>query len=293
MLALAKKDIIPFRGYLIHLTHYDPEWCKRKSREKPFDLNLGLEIIEALSDAGFNLLIIDCADGVKYKSHPELARRYSIPMSCLKQLVNRAQKHNIEIVPKLNFSHSSFHRHNYWFRPYNTLFDNDDYWRIAFEIIDELIEACRPKRYFHVGMDEDHDRDYAQYIEAISRLRKELKQRGLRTIIWNDSSQIKNPLVDAKKSLEAEKEIPKDIVQIAWDYEHVRPKIIQRLVEEGFEVWVAPSQDPKQVLQWKRAILKYGGKGMVMTTWIPCRGSNRSKMLKLIKNVGPIYCSPE
>jgi len=290
---LGKRDIISIRGYLIHLTHYDPEWCKRKSREQPLDLELGLEVIDALAGIGFNLLIIDCADGVRYKSHPELARRYSAPVSWLKKLAKRAQSQHIEIVPKLNFSHSSFHRHNYWFRPYNALFDNDEYWRLAFEIIDELIEVCRPKRYFHVGMDEDHDRTYAQYIEAVSKLRKGLKQRGLRTLIWNDSSQIENPLVDARKSLEAQKQIPKDIVQIVWDYEQVRPNIVRRLADDGFEVWVAPGQDPKQVLQWKKTILKYGGKGMVMTTWSPCRRSNRSKMLKFIKNAGPIYCSPE
>lgn len=289
---MAEKCILPVRGYLIHLTHYDPEWYRLKSREKPLDLDLGLEIIDALAEVGFNLLIIDCADGVKYKSHPELARRYSLPMSCLKKLLNCAEKYGIEVVPKLNFSHSNFHRHNYWFRPYNKLFDNDEYWRIAFQIINELIRTCQPKRFFHVGMDEDHDRTYSQYVEAIVKLWYGLKQRGLRTLIWNDSSQQANPLVDVKKSLLAEEKIPRDIVQIVWDYTIIQPKIIRHLADKGFEVWGAPGWNTQQVLKFKRAIQRYGGKGLIMTTWMPCRPSNRSKMLKLIRDIGPVYCSP-
>ncbi len=185
---MTKEGVIPVRGFLIHITHYDPPWYKRKSREKPFDLDVGLEIVDTMSEVGLNLLVIDCADGVRYKSHPELARKYTVPMSHLEKLVNRAEERGIEIVPKLNFSQSRYHRHNDWFRPHKNLFDNDEYWRIAFEIIDEIIQTCHPRRYFHIGMDEDHDRAHSQYIEAILKLQSGLKERGLRTVIWNDSS---------------------------------------------------------------------------------------------------------
>ncbi len=289
---MAKKDIIPIRGYLLHLTHYDPRWYKRKSREKPFNLNLGLEIIDVLAQVGFNLLVIDCADAVKYKSHPELARRYTVPMSHLKKLVNRARKHGMEVVPKLNFSCSRYHRHNHWFRPYNKLMDNDDYWRAAFELIDELIKTCRPRHYFHIGMDEDHERTHTQYIDAIMRLRYGLRRRGLRPLIWNDSSHRGLALVHAKKSLAAEKKIPKDIAQVVWDYRSAQSKHVYRLTREGFEVWGAPGQDAQQVFQWKQTILHHEGKGLLMTTWIPCRLSNRSKLLQLIWTVGPIYSQP-
>jgi len=96
------------RGFLIHISHYDPQWCKVKAREKPFDLDLGLEIVDTMWEVGLNLLVIDCADGVRYKSHPELARKYTVPMSHLGKLVNRAQEKGIEVVPKLNFSQSIY-----------------------------------------------------------------------------------------------------------------------------------------------------------------------------------------
>lgn len=285
---MVRESVIPVRGFLIHISHYDPEWCKVKSREKPFDLDLGLEIVDTMREVGLNLLIIDCADGVRYKSHPELTRKYTVPITHLEELANRAQEKGIEVVPKLNFSQSRYHQHNDWFRPHNKLFDNDEYWRIAFEIIDEIIQTCHPRRYFHIGMDEDHDRAHSQYIEAILRLRSGLKERGLRTIIWNDSSYGGRILVHAEKSLVAEKKIPKDIVQVLWDYSNVQPKIIHRLVQEGFEVWGAPGPSAEKVLKWRQTILDYGGKGLLLTMWIPCSKSNRFKLLQFIRTAGSI-----
>ena len=285
------REIIPIRGFLLHLTHYDPLWYQRKSRETPIDLDLALEIIDSIAEVGFNLLIIDCADAVRYKSHPELRRRYSISTNSLKRLVMRARVNGIEVVPKLNFSQTRYYKHNYWFRPYNRLFDNDKYWMIAFELIDELIQICRPRHYFHVGMDEDHERTISQYVKAILRLRHGLKQRKLRTLIWNDSPHKGFATVHAKKSMAAEKRIPKDIVQIIWDYRKVPPRHIHRLVDEGFEVWGAPGWNPLQALKWKQAMLRYGGKGLIMTRWIPCHRSNRAKLLRLIGTAGPIYCA--
>ena len=72
-----RKYKIPIRAFLLHITHYDPSWCKVKGREKPIDLDLACEIIDTMAVAGLNTLIIDCADGVKYKSHPKMARPYS------------------------------------------------------------------------------------------------------------------------------------------------------------------------------------------------------------------------
>lgn len=183
-----KEDILPVRGFLLHITHYDPQWCLTKDSEVPFDLSVGLELIEMMAQVGLNLMIIDCEDGLEYTSHPELTRHYSVPINTLTKLIQSAIQHDIEVVPKLNFSQSGLYRHNHWFRPYNELFDNEDYWKLAFEIIDEIISISGPLRFFHCGMDEDHWRSYEQYIAAINILQKGLQERHLRPIIWNDSS---------------------------------------------------------------------------------------------------------
>ncbi|MBI4336018.1 MAG: hypothetical protein HY589_05125 [Candidatus Omnitrophica bacterium] len=285
------KNIVPIRAYLLHLTHYSPGWCLRKRRERPIDMPLALEIVDAIAAAGFNTLIIDCEDGLEYKSHPELERPYSIPRAFLTRILRRARARKLELIPKLNFSHSMYHRHDYWFRPYSFILDMDDYWKAAFELMEELIGLVRPKHFFHIGMDEDDSRSHAAYINAVRAFRKWLDARGLRPIIWNDTAFGRTRPWHTRKSLAAEKALPKDVVQVVWDYKRVRPAIIKRVAEEGFDVWAAPGQKPSQVLKWKKALLKYGGRGLVMTTWLPCRSRNRPLMLEMIQILGPIYSS--
>ena len=292
---MASAKTLAVRGYLIHLTHYDPVWFKRKRREKPFDLEIGLEVVEALAAEGFNLLVIDIADAVKYRSHPELARRYTAPMKHLERLVSAAQRNGVEVAPKLNFSRSGYHHHNDWMlgpeEVWHEHFDDEPYWEKGFELIDELIAVCKPKRFFHVGMDEDHDRAYSQYIEAIKRLHAGLKERKLRTLIWSDTGiEYDTGLIHREKSLAAEAVIPRDIVQVLWRYDAVPSASIKRIRELGFELWGAPgSREGAGASAFRDAVLRAGGSGLLMTMWIPCRRSNRRRMLDAIHRMGPVY----
>jgi len=292
---MARTRTLPVRGYLIHLTHYDPAWFQRKARERPFDLEVALGILDALAAERFNLLVIDCEDGVRYRSHPELAKRYSAPMKRLEALVKAARDRKLEVVPKLNFSRSYWHHHNDWLlapgERWHDHFDDEPYWAKAFEVVDELIALCRPKRFFHVGMDEDHDRAYSQYIEAIKRLHAGLKQRKLRPLIWNDTGiGYGSGLIHAEKSLTAEKAIPRDVVQVLWQYSTVPAADIRRIRKQGFELWGAPgSRDPRVTARFRDAVIEAGGKGLLMTAWIPCRAANRKTLLDRIAAMGPIY----
>jgi len=283
-----RETALPIRGFLLHLSHYDPRWCRRKSRERPIDVDLALEVIDSLAEAEMNLLVIDCADGVRYRSHPELARPYSVPMRSLKRLAAAAERRGIEVVPKLNFARSPHHRHNQWFRPHTRGFDDPAYWRAAFEVIDELIGVRRPKRFFHVGMDEDHSRSYTQYADAICTLHAGLKRRGLRTVMWKDAHDWPEAQCHTEKSRAAVREIPRDVVQVPWDYGAARPGVVRRLVRKGFEVWGAPGRTPERVRAWRDALLAHGGRGILLTLWAPCRPGNRSDLLGVIRTCGPL-----
>jgi hypothetical protein len=94
---MAARKRLSVRAYLLHLTHYDPMWMRRKARENPFDLAIALEMVQALGEEGFNLLVIDVADAVKYKSHPELAKRYTVPMGHLQKLAGAARKAGLDL----------------------------------------------------------------------------------------------------------------------------------------------------------------------------------------------------
>lgn len=281
---------LPVRGYLLHITHYDPAWLARKDHEEPFGLDVGLAVIDAMADAGLNLLVIDPKDGVRYASHPELARPYTRPLEVLAKLRERATKRGIEVAIKLNFSQSALHQHNHWFRPHNDLFDQPEYWRLGFEVIDELLGVLQPPRFFHVGMDEDHARSYRQYVAAIKTLRDGLVARKLRPLIWNDSACTWPAAeIHKDKSLAAEREGSKDIIHVLWDYWSPDPSPpLRRLRDAGFDVWGAPGGKPELVSAMRDALLKVGGGGILLTQWCPCVPVNRGKMIEFIRTCGPL-----
>jgi hypothetical protein len=280
---------LPIRGFLLHITHYDPRWWEAKDEEAPFNLEVATDLIDAMAETEMNLLVVDCADGLRYASHPELTRPYSVPMSSLAKLVTHASDRGIEVVPKLNFAQSGLHRHNHWFRPHNALFDNEEYWTLAFEVVDELIDVVHPARFFHVGMDEDHWRSYDQYVAAIDVLHAELQKRDLRTIIWNDSAcRWPQAAIHRDKSLAAEAGVPKDIVHVVWDYHDVQPEILRRIHSAGFEIWGAPGREPELVSDMRDALLDCGGAGILLTRWVGCTEANRKALLNDIRTLGPL-----
>ena len=243
-----------YRGLLIHFSHYDPNWIRRKRTEERFDLRTGLKVVDAMAGLGMNLLVIDIEDGVVFKNHPELRRRYSVPIAQLEALARAARERAIDVVPNLNFSKSPRHLHDEWLRPHT---DPDDwlrgrtsYWRTARDVVAEAVRACQPRRFFHVGMDEDHSRSLRQYVEDIRRLRRILQPHGLRPVIWNDSGFEGRDViaeVHGEKSRAAEGRLPRDVVHVLWDYQLAHPAAVGRLVSEGFECWVAPGRTRAKV----------------------------------------------
>jgi hypothetical protein len=284
------------RGLLIHLSHYDPGWIRRKPREERFDLRTGLSVVEAMAGLEMNLLVIDIEDGVVFENHPELRRRYSVPMAQLVTLAAAARARGIDVVPKLNFAKSPHHRHDEWLRPHagpdDWVRDRAGYWRTARDVIRAVVRACRPRRFFHVGMDEDHSRSLRQYVEDIGRLRSILRRHRLRPVIWNDSGFAGRDVVaevHGEKSLAAEARLPRDVVHVLWDYSAAHPAAVRRLVSRGFECWVAPGRTPARVQAWKRAALRHGATGMLMTRWVKCSGRNADVILGDLRRLGRFY----
>jgi len=290
------KQKIRYRGYLMHVSHYDPSWCMRKplDSETPFDSAIGCEVVAAMAEAGMNLLVLDVSDGARYKSHPEMARHYTVPMKAVKSVCDAAHKAGIDVVPKLNFSKSIRNQHDYWLLPhtypYHCTGGMEDYYRVAKDTIAELVAVCRPERFFHIGMDEDHCRSVPQYVDTIMKLRAMVKQHKLRTIIWNDSchDDIKSSAhVHACKSMAAEKLLPKDIIHVLWDYRNAHANAARRLTAEKFEFWAAPGRTVELVQKWKQAVLQAGGTGLLLTNWMKCAKENQAAILNLIRELGP------
>jgi len=291
------KNEIRYRGYLLHVSHYDPTWCDHKDSEPPFDSAIGCEVVKAMAAVGMNLLVIDIADGVRYTAYPEMARHYTVPMQALKAVSDAAHAAGIDVVPKLNFAKSGRNLHDLWMLPHthprNCTAGMEEYYRVAKDTIAELVAVCRPGRFFHIGMDEDHYRSLPQYVDTIKKLRALVRGHKLRAIMWNDSchDHIQSlAQVYAHKCIAAEKLLPKDVVQVLWDYGAVHGEATRRLAAEKFELWAAPGQTKENVQKWKRAVLKAGGTGLLMTNWLKCAEQNRSAILDKIRELGPYYC---
>lgn len=282
-------------GYLLHITHYDPKWMEKKAQEEPFDLELGYEIIKALKTEGFNTLIIDIADGVIYKSHPELKKHYSVPMDILTKLAQKAHCTGLEVIPKLNFSKSEINVHDNWGRKPGTVWheDFDDfkaYYKKAFECIDETMAACYPCEKFHIGMDEDHTRSHGQYCEAINILHSGLRERGLRTVIWNDMAiSCSYGQVFVEKSLAALERIPKDVIHVLWSYSGFPSEAVCKIIDSGFELWGAPGRDLPQAEKYLRFLREQNASGALMTTWTKCVAENQKLLLADIQKMGLVY----
>ena len=125
------------------------------------------------------------------------------------------------------------------------------YYRVAEDVIGELVDVCQPRRFFHIGMDEDHWRSVGQYVDAIKVLRGLVRKHGLRSIIWNDSCHFAPEncqQVHADKSRDAEKLLPKDVLHVLWHYGRAYAPIVNRLRKQGFDVW--PRREPSR--SWSR-----------------------------------------
>jgi hypothetical protein len=42
------------------------------------------------------------------------------------------------------------------------------------------------------------------------------------------------------------------------------------------------------VATWRDDLLRLGGKGMLLTRWVPCRPGNRRELLRVIRTCGPV-----
>ena len=140
-------------------------------------------------------------------------------------------------------------------------------------------------------MDEDHDRSYGQYVDAIKTLHGELAARHLRTLMWNDSAcHWPQAAIHRDKALEAERQVPKDVIHVLWDYGNWDPAALSRLRESGFDLWGAPGGKPELVRHMRDGLLKVGGMGILLTNWTPCVASRREELLTRISVCGPV-CS--
>lgn len=142
-----------------------------------FDKHVWDQATEYAAECGFNTVVIDLGDAVKYRSHPEIALSDAWEIPVLKSELARLRKMGLNPVPKLNFSSN----HDLWMGKYSRMVSTDIYYQVCRDLIEEVIEIFDTPDYFHLGMDEERGCEedfYPQHYEFVC------YRRG--NLLWHD-----------------------------------------------------------------------------------------------------------
>lgn len=153
--------------------------------------------------------------------------------------------------------------------------NHPEYYNMIFGIIDEVIEACRPKRFLHMGHDEAVNIGKCQRCKNISRgdifakevnaLNKYVKSKNLTMMIWADMLQ--DEYYAAPKAID---KLDKDIIMLdfVW-YFHTEEDIENRLINRGFKV-IMGNMYSSHYTRFEKRIRKNGMLGAEVSTWSEC-----------------------
>jgi hypothetical protein len=236
-------------GNLLHLSFN--MWCDWDAPElkgsdavyRPelrFDRSLWDDLLKKMQQAGMNLVVIDLGDGVKYKSHPEIAVKGAWSTTELRGELKRMRSLGLEPIPKLNFSAT----HDAWLGKYARCVSTEMYYGVCHDLIAEVIQLFDRPRFFHLGMDEEeygnqknHEhvvvRQYDAWWRDFLFLVEQVEKDGSRPWIWSDYVWHHPELFYRK--------MPKSVVQSNWDYDatfdpqNPRAKAFLELDQHGYD----------------------------------------------------------
>lgn len=176
-------------------------------------------VIDHLGQSGANMVVVDLADGVKYKSHPEIAVKGAWTPKQVKKAVARMRELGLEPIPKLNFSTC----HKAWTGEYQYCVSSKYYYRFCQDLIEEAYDMFDKPRFIHIGMDEETAANQqglgTQYAVVRSGdlwwhdfnfLVNIIEKLGARAWIWSDYYW-NNPEEFLNR-------MPKSVVQSNWNY---------------------------------------------------------------------------
>ena len=249
-----------------------------------FDRPLWEEHTKELREAGVDTLIIDVAEALEYKSHPEISAKGALTHDEMRKEVERLKAMGFEVIPKLNFSAS----HDVWLGEYSRMLSTSIYYKVCRDLIEEVAEVFRPN-HFHLGMDEEtmgnqrnqmiaivrqHElwwHDFYYLVECVERV-------GARPWIWADYFW--------HYPEECIEKMPKSVVMCGWYYwkcfseetkaSEFRQKMLagfSRLSELGYDqmptasVWAEHDNLEELTAYCSERIDPEHWLGMMQTTW--------------------------
>ena len=191
-----------------------------KGDKLDFEYPAWRDITQKAASAGFNTLLIDLGEGVRYTSHPELAIEGSWSPAKLREELARVRDLGLNPVPKLNFSTT----HDQWLGEYGRMVSTKKYYQVCTDLIKEVCDLFNGPSLFHLGFDEEGERhqEVKGYDMMILRqgtlwwhdfllLSGTAEACGARPWIWSDKY-----WTEPQEFL---KRMPKGVLQSVWYYD--------------------------------------------------------------------------
>lgn len=288
---------------LIHLSYN--MWCDRDFPGAPphgvarpylrFDESLWNDLLAEMADAGMNAIVLDLGDGVRWKSHPEIAVENAWCGDKLRAELDKARSFGLEPIPKLNFSTA----HDAWLGPYSRMVSTPPYYQVCADLICEVAELFDGPRFFHLGMDEeraDHQRHFSYAVmrqhelwwEDLDFLIERVQATGARPWVWSDQAWVEPEVFWTR--------MPRSVVQSNWYYGTAfetdeAPRYYRLFEEHGFDQiptgsnWSRPENFSGTVNYCRNHIAPERLLGFLMAPWYPTLEECRETHMKAIAQV--------
>ena len=210
-------------------------WARAYRTSLVFEDKTWDSILQHMVLQGMNMVVIDLGDGVKYKSHPEIAVKNAWSTEKLKAEIAKMRRMGLEPIPKLNFATT----HAAWLGEYSRMVSTEKYYTVCKNLINEVINLFDTPRFFHLGMDEETYSHQKQHNYVTIRqgdlwwhdfymLIEEVEKNNVRPWIWSDYAW-RHPDVFFRK-------MPKSVLQSNWYY--YNPGFDLENLEEPFKTYV-------------------------------------------------------
>lgn len=209
------------------------------------------EITEFAAANGCDSVIIDIANGIKFKTHPEIAAEDAWEPEFFKKELQRMSELGLKTYPRLNFSAG----HDAWLGVYGRMVSTPKYYEVCRELIHEVIDIFDTPELMSLVMDEENGLnqgrlDYACYRQYdlvwhdLNYLLDCIREKGVRPCIGADYYwSFPQEFLD---------NVPRDVLVCPWFYlflyedaEHkfpmdswsvTRRKCFKDLTEAGFDI---------------------------------------------------------
>ncbi len=266
------------------------------------------EIVLKAKETGINTLVIDLADGINYKSHPELwLKEGGWTPEYMTEEVRRLKAMGFKVVPMLNFSAA----HDAWLGIYGRMLATPDYYEVVKDLIYEVCDIFEQPEFFHIGMNGEDEasqrsltfaayRQHELLMHDVNFMHQCVRDKGARPWMWADI---------AAKNFDCFKEnVEKDVLVSPYYENHMYPDAqaplidspdhvnmrdsYKKLTEAGYEIIPCGSNGSHNGYTFEHNVrftkdnaVEEKVKGFMITSWRSTTERNKYRIFAALQHV--------